>query len=257
MTEWDPARYERFKAERSRPFFDLLTRVPEGGPVRRVADLGCGTGGLTRTLLDRWPAAEIVGVDSSEAMLREAARFANPPRLRFERADLATWEPDAPLDRIVSNAALQWVPDHARLLERLKGWLARGGVLAVQVPNNRGEPACRELVALLGDPHWRHLPGVEALPAVEEPRWYAGRLADLGLEADLWETVYYHSMPGPEAIVEWLEGTTLRPVLTATSAEGRRRFLAELGARIVAAYAAGPHGTWFPFRRFFFIARRP
>src|SRR5262245_40263175 len=82
---WDPAQYERFRGERARPFFDLVGRMPDG-PVRRVADLGCGTGELTRTLLERWPRAEVVGVDHSQEMLARAEAGPADPRLRFVHA---------------------------------------------------------------------------------------------------------------------------------------------------------------------------
>jgi SAM-dependent methyltransferase len=115
---WDPAKYERFRGERARPFFDLLARVPDGA-VRRVADLGCGTGDLARTLLERWPQATVWGVDHSEEMLARAAEGPAQPRMRFVRADLAHWEPEAPLDRIVLECGAAGLPEHGELLERL------------------------------------------------------------------------------------------------------------------------------------------
>ena len=69
---WDPGQYLHFADERSRPFFDLLGRVRAEDPGL-VADLGCGPGQLTATLADRWPDAEIRGIDSSAEMI-EAAR---------------------------------------------------------------------------------------------------------------------------------------------------------------------------------------
>jgi trans-aconitate 2-methyltransferase len=85
----------------------------------------------------------------------ERARAADPaPRLRFVQADLRDFAPDAPLDRIVSNAALQWVGDHAALLERFAGWLAPGGALAVQMPDNDAEPTHRILAELWRDPRF-------------------------------------------------------------------------------------------------------
>ena len=149
-----PAQYERFRGERARPFFDLVGRLPDGR-VRRVADLGCGTGELTRTLLERWPEADVVGIDYSQEMLARASAGSTQPRLRFVRADLASWEPEAPLDRIVSNAALQWLPEHGVLLERLTRFLAPEGALAVQVPHNRGEGAFRALDELCLEAPWR------------------------------------------------------------------------------------------------------
>ncbi|HRC85200.1 MAG TPA: EAL domain-containing protein, partial [Thermoanaerobaculia bacterium] len=147
MAQWDPAQYERFRAERSRPFFDLLARVPELD-VRHGADLGCGTGELTLELARRWPAARFWGVDNSAAMLARAQALPAQPGLGFVETDLARWRPDAPLDLAFSNAAFQWVPGHPGLLAHLASALAPGGVLAVQLPHNYHEPshvAVREL----------------------------------------------------------------------------------------------------------------
>src|SRR5881628_3399415 len=141
---WDAAQYDRFKRERSRPFFDLLARIP-AGPVQRAADLGCGNGRLTRTILERWPMAEVWGVDSSAEMLARAQASPALPNLHFVRQDLLDWRPPLPLDLVVSNAALQWVPDHERVMRSLADLLRPAGVLAVQIPNNQGEAAYRIL----------------------------------------------------------------------------------------------------------------
>jgi len=125
MPQWDPNQYQRFSDERSRPFFDLVGRVPDGD-VRTVADLGCGPGNLTSTLVSRWPEASIVGVDNSSEMLATAAKLSPHPHLRFVADDIAIWQPERPLDRIISNAALQWVPDHPAVLRHLLERLPEG-----------------------------------------------------------------------------------------------------------------------------------
>lgn len=253
---WDAGRYERFRLERARPFHDLLARVPDGA-VRQVADLGCGTGELTRTLRDRWPAAEVWGVDTSEEMLNRAADAPLPAGLRFVRADLSRWEPPGPLDRIVANAALHWVPDHASLLRRLAGLLAPGGVIAAQIPNNRGEIAYRILRALLDEEPWAtQLPNGYRASVVETASWYEERLRDLGMSADVWETIYYHRLEGPAEIVEWLRGSTLRPTLTGIEDDVSADFLAACTEKIAASYPPAPNGVLFPFRRLFFIGAK-
>ncbi|HEY8154413.1 MAG TPA: methyltransferase domain-containing protein [Myxococcota bacterium] len=253
---WDPAQYERFRGERARPFFDLLSRVPDG-PVRSAADLGCGTGELTRSLLERWPQATVWGVDHSEEMLARAAEGPAQPRLRFVRADLARWEPEAPVDRIVSNAALQWLPEHGELLERLTRFLAPEGALAVQVPHNRGEGAFRVLDELVLEAPWRErLRAAGRRPSIETPHFYAQRLLGLGLEIELWETTYHHRMAGAPEIVEWMKGTALRPLLAALAPAEQQELLDALVARITPLHPRGPHGIFFPFRRLFFVARK-
>jgi trans-aconitate 2-methyltransferase len=252
---WDAAQYERFAVQRERPFHDLIARVPDG-EVALAADLGCGTGRLTRTLLERWPVATIYGVDSSSAMLERAAGDAAHPRLHFVQEDLAQWTPPHALDCIVSNAALHWLPNHEALLTRLVAQLAPAGVLAVQVPNNRSDMPHRAVDELVAEPRWheRVPPGAFA-PGVQSAEWYVATLQHLGLEVDAWETTYYHQLPSAAAIVEWLKGTTLRPVLTALAAAESEEFLSALSAQVERAYRRQPFGVVFPFRRLFFIAR--
>lgn len=148
---WDPRQYLRHSGHRTRPFLDLLARVPElpaarEGRPARIADVGCGPGNVTALLADRWPDAHITGLDLSREMLdRAEADHAGPTpgggRIDFRHADATGWTPGEPYDLIVSNAALQWVPGHA---EHFGGWLegiVPGGTLAFQVPANFTSPA--------------------------------------------------------------------------------------------------------------------
>jgi trans-aconitate 2-methyltransferase len=254
---WDAAQYERFAAERGRPFHELLARVPDGD-VALAADLGCGTGRLTRILAERWPRAQVWGVDSSREMLARAGEGADSPRLHFVAHDLATWQPPGSLDRIVSNAALHWLPDHDALLARLAGMLAPRGVLAVQMPNNAAEQPHRTLADLVAEPAWRARIGTNVLaPGARPVDFYVRRLRALGLEVDAWETTYCHQLPGPAAVVEWLKGTTLRPILGRLDDAGRGAFLDTLNARLAPHYAGDRDFVMFPFRRLFFVAQRP
>jgi trans-aconitate 2-methyltransferase len=255
MPQWNPAQYQRFSDERSRPFFDLVSRVSDDD-VRTVADLGCGPGNLTKTLLDRWPEASVVGVDNSAEMLAAAAKIPPQPHLQFVSGDIATWQPDHPLDRIISNAALQWVPDHPILIPRLVSFLAPYGVLAVQMPYNFDEPTHTVLEELLTQEPWVNILGPRQQQYfVQMPAWYADTLHGLGCQVDLWETVYYHLLTGPNAVVEWVKGTALRPTLSRLNEAQQQEFLTSYGERMRAAYPEGLHGTLFPFCRLFFVAR--
>jgi len=253
---WDAAQYERFARERSRPFHDLLARVGESEP-RRIADLGCGTGELTRLLLRRWPRAEVWGVDRSAEMLERARSSPSGENLRFVRRDLLRWRPPRPVDLIVCNAVLQWLPEHGLVLERLADLLGARGTMAVQIPNNRGEPASRAVEDLLADPKWRtRLARAASLPAAEAPRFYDERLGALGFRVELWETTYHHRLAAASEIVEWLRGTTLRPILTTLPPQEASEFLASLKRRVLSAYPADSRGVIFPFRRIFFVGTR-
>lgn len=252
---WDPNQYERFRAERSRPFFDLLARIPDKS-YKSIVDLGCGTGDLTANLADHWPEASVLGVDSSEEMLKKAEQFAEADRIQFTPGDIATWRPASPQELIVSNATFQWIPDAAALIRQVKSYLAPKGVLAVQMPDNSASPSqilLRELEA--SGPWTGKLKGRARQDAVLPLAKWLDLLHGAGLVVDAWETVYLHVLDGDDAVLEWMKGTTLRPILKALEGAERDEFLARYREQLAAAYPRTAQGTLFPFRRLFFIAR--
>lgn len=263
---WDPAQYLRHAGHRARPFTDLLARVHDLPADRpRIADLGCGPGNATVLLADRWPTARITGYDNSPQMLDRARRHAGPTpgggHLDFAVADARTWSPDEPVDLLVSNATLQWVPGHA---DRFPDWidrLAPGGTLALQVPGNFDAPSHRLMRELADSRRWRHrLDGVlRHDDAVLTPQGYLAHLTAAGCTADVWETTYVHLLPGEDAVLDWVKGTGLLPVLDALDDDppARDAFVEEYRAVLRAAYPAEAHGTPFPFRRVFAVARKP
>ncbi|QIK65363.1 methyltransferase domain-containing protein [Nocardioides sp. HDW12B] len=265
---WDPQLYLAHADDRARPFVELLARVQRPGDAapRRVVDLGCGPGHLTALMAERWPQAVVHGLDSSSEMV-EAARRDVPadPRLSFEVADLRSWRPEEPVDLIVSNATLQWVPDHLALLPHLLAQLAPGGTLAFQVPGNEQAPSTLLRRELARDPRFApYLHGVAEV-AAHDPAVYREHLAPVvaatggsGAEVDAWETTYLHVLAGEDPVFEWLSGTGARPTLQALPDGGddspRRRFASELRAALRTAYPASEHGTVLPFRRVFVVA---
>ncbi len=254
---WDPQSYQECECERGRPFDELLARVCAEDPST-VADLGCGPGARTATLLARWPAATVTGVDSSTQMVEAAQAHAVPNRLSFIEADLRDWRPVRPVDVLVSNATLQWVPRHLELLPRLVEMLSPGGWLAFQVPGNFAERSHRLLTRLRESPRWQIRVGAGASrsAAVHEPAAYLEALAGLGLDVDAWETTYLHVLAGDAAVLRWTMGTALRPVLAVLDDREQQEFTAEYGALLREAYPAQPYGTVLPFRRIFVVAHR-
>ncbi|MEU3098406.1 trans-aconitate 2-methyltransferase [Streptomyces sp. NPDC006967] len=258
---WDPAQYLRHAGHRTRPFTDLLARVPDlPRDPARIADLGCGAGNVTALLAARWPTARITGYDNSPEMLDRAHADHAGDRLDFAHADVRAWVPQEPYDLIVSNATLQWVPGQA---ERFGEWiegLTPGGTFAFQVPGNFDAPSHTLLRELAASSRWRaRLSGVlRHEEAVLRPETYLERLTALGCATDAWETTYIHLLRGEDPVLDRVRGTALRPVLTALAddPEAREYFVADCRAALRAAYPAGPHGTPFPFRRVFAVAVR-
>jgi trans-aconitate 2-methyltransferase len=256
---WNADQYMRFGRERTQACRDLVARIDIASP-RRIIDLGCGPGNSTEVLAGRWPDAELTGLDSSSEMIDAARRTSS--RHHWVVGDIAAWAAgdDGPFDLVFSNAAIQWVDDHAAVYPRLLRHVGVGGALAVQVPGHHDAPPhrlMRELAA--SDRFCRAFAGggprewhVHDLPFSYDV------LAPHAATIDLWEIEYVYVMAGPEAIVDWYKGTGLRPFLDAlASSADREAFLAEYLERIRAAFPRRSDGrVLFPFRRLFLVAYR-
>lgn len=254
QARWDPGHYLRFADHRTRPGVELIARIPDA-PVRSIVDLGCGTGHLTAMLADRFPAADVVGMDSSQEMIEEARR--DHPGIDWAVADLTTWEPDAPADIIFSNATLHWLDDHPGLFRRIRSWAAPGGTVAVQMPDNWNAPTHVVPAQVLDEGSW---------PDVARGALMRDRLAPPGeyrrwlqpADVDLWRTTYHQVLTGSDPVWSWVTGSVLRPVLAALEPEDRARFEDRCRARYREAYPPEPDGTTLlPFSRLFMVARVP
>ncbi len=257
-SSWDPVGYLRFAGERARPFAELVARIAATAPAT-VVDLGCGEGSLTASLTRRWPAAHLTGVDSSPEMLAAAAASAIPGRVEFVLGDVRDWSPPGPVDVLVSNAVLHWVPGHPELMARWAGWLSPGGVLAVQVPGNFRAPTHALLDALCRSPRWadRLADAGPSPDTVLEPAGYADLITSAGLEPDVWETTYLHRLHGPDPVLAWVRSTVLRPVLARLSDDEAAAFTTEYAAALRQAYPArGDGARLLPFRRIFVVGTR-
>ena len=251
---WDPAQYLRFANERLRPALDLLAQVPLDGPTR-VVDLGCGAGNVTAILQQRFPQAEVVGVDGSAAMLEKAR--VTVPQCGFEQADFFQWRPTEPLDLIYSNAALQWVDRHSMLFPQLLSFLAPGGVLAVQMPAMHDTPLRLIPYELAAKQPWaQYLSDVSSAPAILSPAQYWDLLRPRVASLDMWQTTYMQALSGENAVTEWAAGSSLRPFLDRLPEERKQAF------RQAYTDAARPHyprradgTTLLPFQRLFMVAR--
>ena len=255
--DWSAGQYGRFEAERTRPAADLLARIATDG-VTRVVDLGCGPGNSTALLVDRFPLAEVVGVDLSGDML--AAARPRLPGVRFRQEDIVAWRAEEPVDVVFANASLQWVPDHEAVFPHLLAGLAGGGTLAVQMPDNLDEPTHRLMREIAADGPWaERMAGVAAERAERhDAAWYYTLLGGSGAHTvDVWRTTYFHPLAGVGAVVEWLKGAGLRPFLARLRPEETDAFLERYRAAIVDAYPPLGGGTiLLPFPRLFILATR-
>lgn len=251
---WNPDVYLAFADHRGRPFLDLLSRVGIETP-RRVVDLGCGPGNLTAGLSRRWPGATIEAWDSSPEMVQSARERGVDAQV----GDLRTWLPKPDTDVVLSNATLQWVPQHSELLVRWAGQLAAGSWIAMQVPGNFDAPshqAVRELAsrAPWTEPLWDMT--FRFGEVVDTAAGYAELLTGAGCTVDAWETTYIHQLTGAHPVLEWITGTTLRPVMARLSEQQWLQFREELVRLLGVAYPARPDGkTFYPFRRIFVVAQ--
>lgn len=254
---WDPSLYGRYADHRSRPFFELIARIDAAEPAS-VYDLGCGPGELTAALADRWPQARVVGVDNDPAMLERAESHASA-RVRFHEGDLSSFLPPEDADVVVSNAAYHWIENNAQQLSRIAGRLPRGGWLAVQVPGNFEAPSHRILRAVLDEPVWQRRTGGVRVPEspVLDAAGYGDVFAAEGLQVDSWETTYNQVLTGPDAVLQWVQGTTLRPALARLDEPVRHELIEILRPMLRDAYPTGEAGTVFPFRRIFAVGHRP
>jgi trans-aconitate 2-methyltransferase len=252
---WDPAQYSRFADDRARPFFDLVGRIHVSRP-RRVVDLGCGPGNLTATLVQRWPNAHVLGIDSSAEMVRVARPG---DRLSFELGDINTYQAHGDVDVLISNAALHWVPEHLRLLRSWAGALPLGAWMAWQVPGNFQAASHRLLLELAGSPRWsRRLADVPRFDRVVVPAAeYADLLLNAGWSADAWETTYQHVLNGPDAVLEWVRGTTLGPIRAVLHPDESEEFEEQYAELLREAYPPrSGGGTLYAFRRIFVVGHK-
>ncbi len=252
---WDADLLLRFDAERVQVVHDLLARIP-GSPAR-IVDLGCGPGTSTRLLVDRFPQAQVVGIDISEPMVAVARKRA--PGASFACADVRDWRPEVPVDLVFADSSLQWIGEHERLFGKLMDWLAPGGVLAVQMPDNRQEPSHALMRLIAADGPWadRLVPVAKTRAVIASFADYYRWLRPISASLDIWQTAYIHPLDGLEAIVDWFRGSALRPFLAPLAAEEREAFLARYRRDLADSYDVEPDGkVLFIYPRLFLLARK-
>ena len=250
---WDDRQYLKFADERTRAARELLARVPLT-VAERVVDLGCGPGNSTALLRERFPSAELLGLDSSPEMLSRAR--VELPDVVFVQGDLASYRAEPAADLLFANAVLQWLPAHETLVPSLFAQLKPGGVLAFQVPVNFDEPSHR-LMRELSGPWAARVLGVRSRARAGSASYYYDLLAPSAKYVDVWQTTYEHVLADAAAIVEWVKGTGLRPYLDVLEEGERASYLAAYTQAIDQAYPARSDGKrLFSFPRLSVVAVR-
>lgn len=254
-TEHYAKQYVAFEDHRTRPVRDLLSAIPLAA-ARTAIDIGCGPGNSTEALAARFPSAKISGIDSSGDMISAARK--RLPNLNFEVIGVEHWKSLESYDVILANASLQWVSNHKVLYPALMQKLNKGGVLAVQTPDNFNEPAHKLIRSVAENGAWAgEISSIERAPR-EPAEWYYDLLRPYSENLDIWRTIYYHPLPGgaPD-IVEWFKGSALRPYLEPLSEDARSEFLLQYTREIEKAYPKLSNGTvLLPFPRLFIVATR-
>ncbi len=248
---WSPQTYLLFEAERTRPVRELLalaaSETDGRGVVGRAVDVGCGPGNSTEALIARFPNAAVEGLDSSPEMVEAARR--RLPGIAFAQRDLRDWlsAPGEPCDVILSNAVLQWVPNHWELFPAMAAALAPGGILALQMPDNVDEPYHRLMRETAGEGPWaeRLAEARASRGRLLAPADYYVRLKPLFGRVTIWRTVYGLPMPSVDGIISWFSSTALRPYLAALDPPMKKAFLGAYRARLSEAYPPLADGTVF------------
>jgi len=256
MADWNSTLYMKFERERTRAARDLLAQIPKIKPGR-IFDLGCGPGNATELLAAAFPHAMIVGLDISDNMLAVArARVATA---KFIKQDIETWRPEEKIDLIFANAALHLVPNNHELLASLVSFLPDGGCLAVQMPNNIQElsHALMRMVAVDGPWASRLTPVAKTSVVLGAIDSYYQLLTPVCSKVDIWQTMYVHPFDGPDAIVEWFEGSRLRPFLEHLTPCERETFLVRYRSELSAAYPRQPNGkVLLRYPRLFLVVQK-
>ena len=255
MSEWNSEQYLKFQNQRTQPAIDLAKRIEINNP-KNILDVGCGPGNSTKVLKNVFPNAHILGIDSSENMIKKAREVYSD--IAFKVMDITSENQDLEnFDIIFSNACLQWIPNHRDFIPRLFSKLSKGGVLAVQIPMNFQEKLFTIMNETINEDKWDFSSmSVEPNETLKQEEYF-DILSSLTDHFDIWETVYYHNMPSIDAMVEWIKGTRLRPYLDALNRNDAEKFINEITEKASRAYNRQENGEFiFKFRRFFFLAVR-
>jgi trans-aconitate 2-methyltransferase len=229
VRDWDASTYDRISDPQVAMAGPVLDRLELSGD-ETVLDAGCGSGRVTRLLLDRLPDGHVVAVDAAPSMVEEAAAALGDRATVFQ-SDLQQLTVSAPVDAAFSNAVFHWVPDHELLFHRLFAALKPGGQLVAQCGGQGNIDRLRKLAAEVATEE----PYASALAGWSDPWNYASpdetlvRLANAGfIDAHAWLQPWPVDPPEPR---EYLRTVCLGHHLAALPEQLRAPFLDQVANR--------------------------
>lgn len=253
MSDWNSTQYLKFKAERTQPSIDLVKSISVTEP-QNIIDIGCGPGNSTRVLKDRFPNARVIGADFSPNMIEKAKK--ENPDLEFMAFDASRDfdKLDIKFDVVFSNACIQWVPNHKKLLDDIMGVLNDGGMLAVQVPVTAEQDMSRVIHNLTALEQWKKLKGVRDYHTLNDYEYF-NILSEISSDFKIWKTIYYHRLPSHQSVLEWYRSTGLKPYFEKLDDAESALFEKDILAEIEKQFPVQPNGEIiFRFPRLFFTA---
>lgn len=254
--QWSSSTYLRFEKERTQPAIDLAMRL-QSVKTERIIDIGCGPGNSTAVLKRFFPTAYILGIDNSQNMIEKASCDYSDIEFICLDASNDLYKISDKFDIVFSNACIQWIPNHKKLLKDMFGLLNTGGVLAVQIPINYNEPIHQIIHEVVHSPKWRQVFHNPRNFYNLSPGEYHDVLSELSSNFTIWETTYYHRLPSYESIMEWYKGTGLRPYLQTLNRTDRTNFETEVFEMVKERYLfQSNHEIIFKFPRLFFMVTR-
>ncbi len=256
MSDWNSEQYLKFKKERTQPSIDLVNRIDVENP-QRILDIGCGPGNSTAVLKKRFPDAYILGVDFSPNMIEKAKT--DYPELDFMLFDASKDfdKLEGKFDIVFSNACIQWIPNHKKLLADMMHILNDKGVMAVQVPFQFNQPMHKIVDEVASRKEWKTFIPFEKVFNILREEEYFDLLSDISSDFSMWHTVYFHRMPSQRSIIEWYRSTGLKPYLDVLADDKKTEFENAVFEEVKKAYPVQKNGeVIFRFPRLFFIANK-
>jgi len=228
--DWNPKAYAENSSAQANWGAEMHGKLSLHGD-ETIVDIGCGDGRLTARLAERLPRGHVIGLAASPAMVEHArTTWGDVPGLEFRQADARSFTVNEPVDIIVSNAVLHWIPDLVPVFRASKSALKSGGRLLFQM-GGTGNVVQVESAAIrvLSRPPWSQwFDGLPPVWHMHSPEEALGNLVETGLSpvrAELLERDMVH--PSIESMLGWMR-TTWFSVVSKAPGNLRERLLREI-----------------------------